>query len=61
VQVVADSHPGYRFILTGSSIFAMLQKVTQPLAGRAALLTLLPLSLAELNGMLNFRKLKFEG
>ncbi|MDR0687232.1 MAG: ATP-binding protein [Prevotellaceae bacterium] len=53
VQVVADSHPSYRFILTGSSNFALLQKVTQSLAGRAALLTLLPLSLAELKGYLH--------
>lgn len=48
VQVVADEHPDYRFVLTGSSNFALMHKVTQSLAGRAALFTLLPLSLAEL-------------
>jgi predicted AAA+ superfamily ATPase len=53
VQVVADEHPSYRFILTGSSNFALMQQVTQSLAGRAALLTLLPLSLAELKECLH--------
>jgi predicted AAA+ superfamily ATPase len=53
VQVVADEHPSYRFILTGSSNFALMQSVTQSLAGRAALLTLLPLSLAELRDYLH--------
>jgi predicted AAA+ superfamily ATPase len=53
IQVVVDEHPNYRFILTGSSNFALMQKVTQSLAGRAALLTLLPLSLAELKNHLH--------
>jgi predicted AAA+ superfamily ATPase len=48
IQVVADEHPDYRFILTGSSNFALMHQITQSLAGRAALFTLLPLSLAEL-------------
>lgn len=37
-----------RFILTGSSQFELIESVSQSLAGRAALLTLLPFSLAEL-------------
>jgi predicted AAA+ superfamily ATPase len=49
IQVVADEHPDYRFVLTGSNNFALMQEITQSLAGRAALLTLLPLSLAELH------------
>ncbi|GHT23794.1 hypothetical protein FACS189430_07620 [Bacteroidia bacterium] len=53
IQVVADEHPDYRFILTGSNNFALMQKVTQSLAGRAALFTLLPLSLAELKDRIN--------
>jgi predicted AAA+ superfamily ATPase len=53
IQVVADEHPDYRFILTGSSNFTLVQKVTQSLAGRAAMLTLLPLSLAELQNDLH--------
>ena len=48
IQVVADEHPDYRFVLTGSSNFALLHHITQSLAGRAALFTLLPLSLEEL-------------
>lgn len=43
----ADPRPG-RFLLTGSSQFEMLDSVTQSLAGRASLLTLLPFSLGEL-------------
>jgi predicted AAA+ superfamily ATPase len=45
--VDADRRMG-RFILTGSSQFELLSSVTQSLAGRASLLTLLPFSLAEL-------------
>lgn len=48
IQVVADEIPGSHFILTGSSNFALMEKVTQSLAGRAATLTLLPFSLKEL-------------
>ncbi len=45
--VDADPRPG-RFLLTGSSQFEMMSGITQSLAGRAGLLTLLPFSLAEL-------------
>jgi len=48
IQVVADENPDYRFVLTGSSNFALMHKITQSLAGRAAQFTLLPLSLTEL-------------
>lgn len=50
IQVFVDEHPERRFILTGSSNFALMEKITQSLAGRTAALTLLPLSLNELNG-----------
>jgi len=53
IQVVADEHPDYRFVLTGSSNFALLHHISQSLAGRAALFTLLPLSLAELQELRN--------
>ncbi|WP_099291489.1 ATP-binding protein [Butyricimonas sp. Marseille-P3923] len=49
VQVYVDEHPNRKFILTGSSNFSLLQKITQSLAGRTAILTLLPLSLHELS------------
>jgi predicted AAA+ superfamily ATPase len=48
IQIIADAHPDYRFVLTGSSNFALMRGITQSLAGRAALFTLLPLSLTEL-------------
>jgi uncharacterized protein len=49
MQGIVDSkrRPGY-FILTGSHNFLMNQAITQSLAGRVALLTLLPFSLKEL-------------
>ncbi len=46
-QVDQDNIPGY-FILTGSEYFLINQAITQTLAGRIAILTLLPLSIAEL-------------
>jgi predicted AAA+ superfamily ATPase len=51
IQGIVDSEdrPG-RFVLTGSQQFQMLEKVTQTLAGRTALVNLLPLSLDELLG-----------
>ena len=45
--VDADRRMG-RFILTGSSQFELMGSITQSLAGRAAMLTLLPFSLGEL-------------
>ncbi|MDE6299254.1 MAG: ATP-binding protein, partial [Muribaculaceae bacterium] len=48
IQVIVDEDSERRFVLTGSSNFAMLQGITQSLAGRAAVFTLLPLSLREL-------------
>lgn len=48
IQVMVDSKPDLRFVITGSSNFALMQSVSQSLAGRAALFTLLPLSLMEL-------------
>lgn len=49
MQGIVDQEyrPGY-FILTGSQNFLMYEKITQTLAGRIALLTLLPLSVQEL-------------
>lgn len=45
--VDADRRMG-RFILTGSSQFELIESITQSLAGRASMLTLLPFSMAEL-------------
>lgn len=49
IQVDVDENKQVgRFVLTGSQQFQLLEKVTQSLAGRTALLKLLPLSLSEL-------------
>ncbi|MBK8974341.1 MAG: AAA family ATPase [Planctomycetes bacterium] len=45
-RVDADRTPG-RFALTGSQGFSLMQGVSQTLAGRIAVLDLLPLSVAE--------------
>ena len=42
-----DPRPG-KYIVTGSQQFNLMEKITESLAGRAAFLTLLPFSLAEL-------------
>lgn len=51
IQGIVDSEdrPGH-FILTGSQQFHIMEKVTQTLAGRTALVNLLPLSINELLG-----------
>lgn len=49
IQVQVDEHPGAgRYILTGSHSFDLMHSITQSLAGRTALLNLLPLSINEL-------------
>ncbi|MFA7331568.1 MAG: ATP-binding protein [Candidatus Delongbacteria bacterium] len=63
VLVDADERPG-RFVLTGSEQLGLRQAVSQSLAGRTALLHLLPLSMAELSaaGLLpEFPELLFSG
>lgn len=50
-MVDSDPTPG-RFILTGSQQFELMQGVTQSLAGRTAVLRLLPFSLSELAQLL---------
>lgn len=51
IQALVDEQdrPG-RFILSGSQNFLLLQTISQSLAGRCAVLHLLPFSLAELTG-----------
>jgi len=49
LQVLVDERPAAgRFILSGSANFALLQTLGQSLAGRTALLELMPLSLEEI-------------
>lgn len=53
LQVVVDKDKfnknERRFLLTGSNNFALLDRISQSMAGRTAVLNLLPLSLHELN------------
>lgn len=51
IQGIVDEHPEKRYILSGSSQFAMLKKVTQSLAGRTAVFELMPLSYSEIRDM----------
>lgn len=50
IQGIVDVYPARKFILSGSSQFSLLHNVTQSLAGRTAVLELLPLSLHEIRG-----------
>lgn len=47
-QVLVDEDRARRYIITGSCNFALLQCITQSLAGRTSIFTLPPLSLEEL-------------
>lgn len=47
VQVRVDEFKERKYILTGSSNFSLLRTISQSLAGRAAIFTLLPFSLIE--------------
>ena len=51
IQADVDEHdePG-RYILTGSQNFLMMERISQSLAGRVGLFTLLPLSIGEIDG-----------
>jgi len=50
LQETLDSNPDAgRFILTGSQQFGMMEKISQTLAGRIGILSLLPFSASELN------------
>lgn len=48
IQVRVDENKTLKYVLTGSSNFSLLRTVTQSLAGRSALFTLLPLSFREI-------------
>lgn len=48
IQIIVDENESRKFILTGSSNFALMESITQSLAGRASLFTLLPFSFTEI-------------
>lgn len=48
-EIVDENNREGEFILTGSQQFGLIEKITQSLAGRTALLRLLPLSIKEIS------------
>jgi hypothetical protein len=48
IQRIVDENREVQFVLTGSSNFLLMEKINQTLAGRTAVLHLLPFSFAEL-------------
>lgn len=62
IQTLVDEHRSRQFILTGSTNFLLMEKISQTLAGRTAVLHLLPLSFAELEpGQEPYESLIFKG
>jgi len=49
IQSIVDGNRQTQFILTGSSNFLLMEKISQTLAGRTAVLHLLPFSFSELS------------
>ncbi|MGA2545207.1 MAG: ATP-binding protein [Rectinemataceae bacterium] len=49
LQGYADRSPPGRYVLSGSNNFLLMEKISQSLAGRTGILTLLPFSVAELD------------
>jgi len=62
IQRLVDENRLIQFVLTGSSNFLLMEKISQTLAGRTAVLHLLPFSFAELEpGAESFESLIFKG
>jgi hypothetical protein len=59
IQGIVDANEKMRFILSGSQNFLLNERISQALAGRVGVLTLLPLSMAELANAGKL-KIKFE-
>ncbi len=53
IQGIVDETPQKRFMLSGSSNFRLLQKITQSLAGRSAVFELMPMSMSEVSGIVS--------
>lgn len=62
IQKMVDENRQIHFILTGSSNFLLMEKISQTLAGRTAALHLLPLSFTELEPLAGpYENLIFKG
>jgi uncharacterized protein len=59
IQGIVDDNPKIKFVLSGSQNFLLTQQITQSLAGRVGILTLLPFSAKELIDANKFKS-KFE-
>ena len=57
IQGIVDDHPERRFIISGSSNFALIRNVSQSLAGRVGIFDLLPLSMEEMGAMAQQKEL----
>ncbi len=57
IQGIVDEDSNRRFVLSGSSQFAMLSKISQSLAGRTAIFELLPLSYSEVRENANLKSI----
>ena len=54
IQGIVDERPHKKFVLSGSSNFALLKKVSQSLAGRSGVFELMPLSIEEVKGQIEY-------
>lgn len=54
IQGIVDEQPHKKFVLSGSSNFALLKKVSQSLAGRSDVFELMPLSIEEVKGQIEY-------
>lgn len=54
IQGIVDEQPQKKFVLSGSSNFALLKKVSQSLAGRSGVFELMPLSIEEVKGQIEY-------
>ena len=64
IQGIVDDDNRRRFILSGSSQFSMLKKITQSLAGRTAVFELLPISYSEVKeriSVISLDRMLFDG
>lgn len=54
IQGIVDEQPQKKFVLSGSSNFALLKKISQSLAGRSGVFELMPLSIDEVKGQIEY-------
>ena len=54
IQGIVDEQPHKKFVLSGRSNFALLKKVSLSLAGRSGVFELMPLSIEEVKGQIEY-------